>query len=104
MTIFAADDPRGDCEELEEGGFFSGVPLHVVDFDPPHPLTGIPTAGGVASAAAAQPRIGAAGGVAASQSLRGLVGGTDTGWNPTQRGCVEWSLGMYPRDTRGLAN
>jgi hypothetical protein len=46
--------------------FPSGFPIHVVDFGPLHPFTVILTAGGEASAAAAQPRFGAAGGAAAS--------------------------------------
>ena len=80
MTSIAADDPRGDYEELE--GFFRGVfPFHVVYFGPPHLLTVIPIAGGVASAAAAQPRIAAAGG-AASHDRKGIHRGSmrpDTG-------------------------
>ena len=61
VTIFAADNPKDDCKELE--GFFpSGFKLHVGNFGPPHPLTVIHTAVGEAPAAAAQSRIGAVGG------------------------------------------
>jgi hypothetical protein len=56
-------------------GFFpSGFPIHVVDFGPLHPFTIIPTASGEASAAAAQPRFGAAGGgnrISITKGLRG---------------------------------
>ena len=61
MTISADDDPRGDCEE-QKGFFPSGFPIHVEDFGPTYPFKVIPTASGEASAAAAQPRFGAAGG------------------------------------------
>jgi hypothetical protein len=37
--------------------FTGGFPHHVEEFIPSHPFTVIPTAGGVASAAAAEPRI-----------------------------------------------
>ena len=77
VAIFAADDPRGDCEELE-GFFSSGFSHHVADLASPHPFTIIPTASGVASAAAAGPRIGAARG-AASHDQKGVDrGGTST--------------------------
>ena len=66
LTISADDDPMGDCEE-HKGVFPSGFPIHVGDFGPLHPFTIIPTAGGEASAAAAQPRFGAARGAAASR-------------------------------------
>ena len=78
VTIFAATNLRDGCEELERV-FSSGFPLHVGDFGPPHPLTIIPTADGEASAAAAQPRIGAARGAAASQSPRGSGRGYEYG-------------------------
>ena len=65
MKISAADYPRGDSEELE-GGFLLWFPPSRSGFDPSHPLTDIPTAGGDASAAAAKPRIEAAGGAAKS--------------------------------------
>ncbi len=45
VTIFAAYNPRDDCEELE-GLFPSGFPLYVGDFGPPHPLAVISTACG----------------------------------------------------------
>ncbi len=61
MTISADDDPTGDCEE-QKVFFPSGFPIHVGDFGPLHPFTVIPTAGVEASATAAHPRFGAAGG------------------------------------------
>ena len=67
MEIYAADDPRGDCKE-PEGGFILAVSPHHVADSVLHAFTAIPTAGGVASAAAAAPRIEAAG-VAASHNL-----------------------------------
>ena len=45
VTIFAADNPRDVCEELE-GGFPSVFPHHVVDLGQPHLFTVIPTACG----------------------------------------------------------
>ncbi len=52
----ATRHPRGDCRGPEEG-FTDGFHHHVEEFIPSRPLTVIPTAGGVASAAAAEPRI-----------------------------------------------
>ena len=54
--------PRGDCG-MRRRVFTCGFPHHVEDHGPSHRLTVIPTAGGAASAAAAQPRIAAARGV-----------------------------------------
>ena len=68
MTINAAERPKGDCEELD-GVFTCGFPLHVTDLGPSQPVSVIPIASRAASAAAAQPRIAAAGG-AAIQDLR----------------------------------
>ena len=45
VTIFAANNPRDECEELE-GGFPSGFPHHVVDLGPPYLIAFIPTACG----------------------------------------------------------
>ena len=45
VTIFAADNPTDDSEELE-GGFPSGFPHNAVDLGPPHLIAIIPTAGG----------------------------------------------------------
>ena len=70
VTISADDDPMGECEE-QKGVFSSGFSIHVGDLGPIHPFTFIPTACGEASAAAAQPRFGAARGAAATRSLRG---------------------------------
>ena len=50
----------GATVRCQRGVFPSGFPRHVADLGPIHHSTVIPTAGGAASAAAAQPRIGAA--------------------------------------------
>ena len=50
--------------------FTCGFPYHVEDHGPSHHLTVIPTAGGAASAAAAQPRIGATRGGVAVRDFR----------------------------------
>ncbi len=69
-TFYTDADPWGECEELI--GFSpSGFHIHVEDFVPPHLITVIPTAGGEASEAAAQPRCGAAKGAAESRSQGG---------------------------------
>jgi hypothetical protein len=71
---FRRQRPRATARGRRE--FFpSGFPIHVEDFGPIYHFTVIPTAGGEASAAAAQPRFGAAGGAAASRSLRGSCEG-----------------------------
>ena len=49
----------GATVRCQRGVFPSGFPRHVADLGPIHHSTVIPTAGGAASAAAAQPRIGA---------------------------------------------
>jgi hypothetical protein len=85
-------------------GFFpSGFPFHVVAFDPLHPFTVIPTAGGEASAAAAQPRFGAAGGAAASRSLRGYGRGYEYGSGPPAMGMRRAVTRFISGDTEGLA-
>jgi hypothetical protein len=78
--IFAAGDPKSDCEEIY-GVFPGGFPHHVVDLGPPHSFTTIPTVGGEASATATQTRIGAAR-RAANHDIKGInrcSNGTDTG-------------------------
>ncbi len=92
VTISADDNPTGDCEE-QKGFFLSGFPIHIGDFGPIHPFTIIPTAGGEASVAAAQPRFGAVGGQPHHDHSGDPVGGTSTGGCPPQWGCVERSLG-----------
>ena len=81
VKIFAAVTPQGRLQ-IARGGFFPAVsPHHVEDHGPIHHFTVIPTAGGATSAAAAKPRIAAAGG-AASHDRKGANRGrtsTDTG-------------------------
>ena len=64
VKIFAAVKPQGRLQSAR-GGFSPAVsPHHVEDHGLIHHFTGIPTAGGASSAAAAQPRIAATGGAA----------------------------------------
>ncbi len=66
IVTISADSDQGRLRGGIRGFFPSGFPIHVVDLGPIHSFTVIPTAGGEASA----PRFGAAGGAAASRSLR----------------------------------
>ena len=86
----ATTRPRGDCEERRRV-FPSGFPRHVEDFGPSHIFTVIPTAGGAASAAAAQPRIETAGG-AVVRDLRVLRGSTrgGTGYHAHEMRCFRF--------------
>ena len=80
MSIFVTVTPQGRLQNAR-GIFPCGFPHHVEDHDPIHHFTAIPTACGVAPAAAAPPRIVAVGG-AASHDRKGVNRGrtsTDTG-------------------------
>ena len=74
-----------------------------MDFGTPHPLAGIFTANGKASATAARPRIGAARGQPLHDHYGDLMEFTSMGRGPPQREYVERSLGLYLSDTSGLA-
>ena len=71
--------PKGACK-LRRRVFPSGFPHHVEDFGPSHHFSRIPTAGGAASTAAAQPRIAAAGRGAVVRDLEGCK------WDSTSTG------------------
>ncbi len=60
----------GATVRCQMGVFPSGFPRHVADLGPIHNFAVIPTAGGAASAAAAQPRIGATRGGVAVRDFR----------------------------------
>ena len=59
LVDFCRRRTSGATVRCQMGVFPSGFPRHVADLGPIHHFTVIPTAGGAASAAAAQPRIGA---------------------------------------------
>jgi len=86
VTIFAADDPMGDCEGLE-GSFLERFPLSRSEFRSSTSLSFIPTAGGAASVAPIQPRIEAARGGATNHDRKGVNRGSTSMVTSTMRRC-----------------